>query len=296
MKKIIIVLLLSALSLNAQTMYKNIYPCLWFDHNAKEAADFYVSVFDNSRIIDENPMVVNFELNGVRFMGLNGGNQFSPTPAVSYFVYCGGDHDKIKTIYEKLSESGMVFFPLDKYDWSEKYAWVQDKFGVNWQLDVDAINHPQTIVPALLFTNEKAMKVKEAVAFYTSVFKEGKILMESPFPDSENLLFTQFKLNNYLFNAMSGGTEKHEFDFSEGNSFVIECDTQAEIDHYWSKFANGGKESMCGWVQDKYGVWWQVIPNILKELMNTPEKAKKVTDAFMKMKKLDIETLRKSAQ
>lgn len=276
-------------------MNKSIYPCLWFDNNAKEAAEFYVNVFDNSKITSENPLVVEFELNGVRFMGLNGGSQFNPTSAVSYFVYCGGDHSKIESLFRKLSEGGMVLFPLDKYDWSEKYAWVQDKFGVNWQLDVDAINHPQKIVSALLFTNEKAMQVKEAATFYTSVFKDSKILMEYPFPDGENLLFTQFKLNNYLFNAMSGGAEKHKFDFSEGNSFVIECDTQEEIDHYWSAFASGGKESMCGWVQDKYGVWWQVVPSILKELMNTPEKAQKVTEAFMKMKKFDIETLRKSA-
>lgn len=277
-------------------MNKNIYPCLWFDNNAKEAAEFYVNVFDNSKITSENPLVVEFELNGVRFMGLNGGNQFSPNPAVSYFVYCGGDHNKIESLFRKLSEGGMVLFPLDKYDWSEKYAWVQDKFGVNWQLDVDAINHPQKIVPALLFTNEKAMKVKEAATFYTSVFKDSKILMEYSFPDGENLLFMQFKLNNYLFNAMSGGAEKHKFDFSEGNSFVIECDTQAEIDYYWNMFASGGKESMCGWVQDKYGVWWQVVPTILKEQMNTSEKAQKVTETFMKMKKFDIETLRKSAQ
>src|SRR5690606_5901492 len=114
--------------------------------------------------------------------------------------------------------------------------------------------------------------------------------------DSENLLFTQFKLNNYLFNALSGGEAKHEFDFSEGNSFVIECDTQDQIDYYWNMFADGGKEDMCGWVQDKYGVWWQVVPTILKELMTNPEKAQKATEAFMKMKKFDIETLRKSAE
>ena len=296
MKKIIVGLLLSTLSLNAQTMNKNIYPCLWFDNNAKEAAEFYVNVFDNSKINSEHPLVVDFELSGVRFIGLNGGDQFSLTPAVSYFVYCGGDHNKIESLFRKLSEGGMVLFPLDKYDWSEKYAWVQDKFGVNWQLDIDAINHPQKIVPALLFTNKKAMQVKEAAAFYTSVFKDSKILMEYPFPDGENLLFTQFKLNNYLFNAMSGGAEKHKFDFSEGNSFVIECDTQDQIDYYWNMFADGGKEDMCGWVQDKYGVWWQVVPTILKELMTNPEKAQKATEAFMKMKKFDIETLRKSAE
>src|SRR5690606_30766014 len=131
-------------------------PCLWFENNAKEAAEFYISVFDNSKITSENPLVVEFELNGVRFMGLNGGDQFTPNSAISYFVYCGGNHNVIEDLFQKLSEGGIVLFSLDKYDWSERYAWVQDKFGVNWQLDIDAVNHTQKIVPALLFTNEKA--------------------------------------------------------------------------------------------------------------------------------------------
>lgn len=292
MKKIIMGLLLSTLSLNAQTMNKHIYPCLWFDNNAKAAADFYINVFENSKITSESPVVVNFELNGVPFMGLNGGSLFKPNPSVSYFVYCDQDHNKVETLYQKFSEGGMVIFPLDKYDWSERYAWVQDKFGVSWQLDIEVINNPQKIVPNLLFANQKTTKVKEAALFYTSVFSPSQILMEYESPDSSNLLFAQFKINDYLFNAMSAQDEQQEHDFSEGNSFVIECDSQEEIDHYWKHFTDGGKESMCGWVQDRYGVWWQVIPSILKELMSNPDKAQKVVEAFMKMKKFDIETLK----
>ncbi len=137
-------------------MTKAIYPCLWFDGKAKEAADYYCTVFPNSKIISSNPMAVIFELNGTKFMGLNGGP---------------------------------------------------------------------------------------------------------------------------------------EFNFSEAVSFVVNCETQDEIDMYWSKLTDGGKEGKCGWLKDKYGVSWQIVPSILGKLMSDPEKAPKVMYAFMQMKKFDIEKL-----
>lgn len=138
-------------------MKKQIYPCLWFDGKAKEAAEFYCSIFSNSKITEENPMVVRWEIDGQQFMGLNGGPMF---------------------------------------------------------------------------------KCNEAI------------------------------------------------------SFVIECDTQEEIDNYWNILtANGGEESMCGWCKDKFGVSWQVVPGVLGKLMSDKEKAPRVMQAFMQMKKFDIETL-----
>jgi len=137
-------------------MINQLYPCLWFDGQAKAAAEFYCSIFSNSRIIDENPMVVRWELNGQLFMGLNGG-------------------------------------PMYK--------------------------------------------------------------------------------------------------FSPANSYVIECDTQEEIDHFWQKLGEDGIYSQCGWLDDKFGVTWQVVPKILSELMADPEKVDRVVKAFMQMKKFDIATL-----
>ena len=137
-------------------MTNPIYPCLWFDGQAKAAADFYCSIFKNSKITSENPMVVNFDLNGKKFMGLNGG-------------------------------------PLYK--------------------------------------------------------------------------------------------------FSPATSFVIECDTQEEIDFYWEKLGEGGIYNRCGWLDDKFGVSWQIVPSILGKLMSDPEKSAKVVQAFMQMEKFDIEKL-----
>lgn len=139
-------------------MTKQMYPCLWFDGQAKAAADFYCTIFPNSKIINDSGMVVNFELNGQFFMGLNGGP-------------------------------------------------------------------------------------------------------------------------NYQFN--------------EAVSFVIPCKDQQEVDYYWDKLTkDGGKEDQCGWCKDKFGLSWQVVPTILNELMSDPAKSQRVVQAFMKMKKFDIETLK----
>jgi len=137
-------------------LVKQIYPCLWFDGNAKQAAEFYCSVFKNSKILSVNPLVVNFELNGSKFMGLNGGPKYK---------------------------------------------------------------------------------------------------------------------------------------FSPATSFVIECDTQEEIDHYWGKLGEGGVYNMCGWLDDQYGVSWQIVPSVLGKLMSEPGKGERVIQAFLKMKKFDIQTL-----
>jgi predicted 3-demethylubiquinone-9 3-methyltransferase (glyoxalase superfamily) len=139
-------------------MNNQIFPCMWFDGNAKAAADFYCSVFKNSKILDENPMVVMFELNGNKVMGLNGGPHFK---------------------------------------------------------------------------------------------------------------------------------------FNEALSFVVNCDTQEEIDYYWEKFtADGGQESMCGWLKDKFGFSWQIVPSMIAQLMSDPEKGQRVMQAIMGMKKLDIDKLK----
>jgi predicted 3-demethylubiquinone-9 3-methyltransferase (glyoxalase superfamily) len=138
-------------------MTKQMYPCLWFDGQARAAADFYCTIFPNSKIINDSGMVVNFELNGQLFMGLNGGDNFQ---------------------------------------------------------------------------------------------------------------------------------------FNEAVSFVIPCKDQEEIDHYWYKLiADGGQESQCGWCKDKFGLSWQVVPTILGELISNPEKGQRVVQAFMKMRKFDIEAL-----
>lgn len=298
---------------------QKITPFLWFDNNAEQAANFYVDIFDDSKILNITryngdsakasgqksgaAMTAVFQLEGQSFTALNGGPHFKLNPSISFFVYCESEN-KIKALYNRLLDGGVVMMPLDKYDWSPKYAWVQDKFGVSWQLDVEKINSKQKIVPAFLFANKKFTKVKEAVNFYTSVFPDSKIILESPFPPADGipkdaLLFSQFSLSGYLFNSMSGGTLKHDFDFNESFSFVVNCEDQEDVDYYWNKLtSDGGSESQCAWLKDKFGVSWQIVPARLIELLGDPNpvKAQKVMMAMLQMKKIIISDLEKAAR
>ncbi len=124
-------------------------------------------------------------------------------------------------------------------------------------------------------------KAKEAAEYYCSVFKNSKIISENP-------LVVIFELNGRKFMGLNGGPM---FKFTEAVSFVIDCNDQEEIDYYWNKLTEGGEESMCGWLKDKYGLSWQVVPKILGELMGDPVKGQRVMQAFLKMKKFDIQTL-----
>jgi predicted 3-demethylubiquinone-9 3-methyltransferase (glyoxalase superfamily) len=278
-------------------MTNNIYPCLWFDGNAKEAAEFYTSVFEDSKINIVSPLVVIFELNEKKIMGLNGGDMFKFTPSISMFVTCE-TIDKTNLIWNKLFEGGEAMMPIDKYPWSERYGWLQDKFGFTWQISV--VNNPgdkMEIRPSMLFTDQKFGQAKEAVDFYTSVFNPSSIDFMVHYPDGDanagKVMYSEFSLNNYKIIAMDG-PGSHNFTFNEAVSFVVDCETQDEIDYYWEKLTAGGQESMCGWLKDRFGVSWQIVPTILAEIMSEPERAERVTKAFMNMRKLDLETLLKA--
>lgn len=134
------------------------------------------------------------------------------------------------------------------------------------------------IYPCLWYDN----KAKEAADYYCGIFKDSKIISENP-------MVVIFELNGQKFMGLNGGPE---FNFTEAVSFVIECDTQQDIDHYWNSLtANGGQESMCGWLKDKYGMSWQVVPGMLGELMSDPESGQRVMQVVLKSKKLVIADL-----
>ncbi len=276
-------------------MKNQIYPCLWFDGKAKEAAEFYCSVFAETAITAENPMVVTFESDGQKFMLLNGGPQFAINPSVSFFVVCetAGEVDKT---WESLLDGGSVLMPLDKYEWSEKYGWVQDKFGVNWQLSFGKIQDVgQKFTPTLMFTNALAGKAEQAVLFYTGVFANSSVrgILKYAAGDQDiegNVKHAQFNLGKQVFMAMDSSWP-HEFGFNEAVSFVVECETQEEIDYFWEKLSAVPEAEQCGWLKDQFGVSWQIVPAILEKLMSDPSRSQRVIDAFLQMRKFDIEKL-----
>ncbi|MDX2136104.1 MAG: VOC family protein [Saprospiraceae bacterium] len=273
------------------------YSCLWFDGRAQEAAAYYTALFQDARIVQSTPMVTSIELMGTPFMLLDGGPMYHPNPAISYFAYCGSEAE-VTRLYEALSAEGSVLMPLGAYAWGPHYAWVQDRYGVNWQLDPDRLPIRQQIAPTLLFVNEKNTRVREALDHYQTVFPEFRLLVESPYAPEAGLpagalLFAQCKLNGTVLNAMSS-TMAHDYDFTPGNSLVISCDTQAEIDHYWERLGAGGHYSQCGWLQDQFGVSWQIVPTVLPQLMADPERGPRVVQAFLQMQKFDIAALERA--
>ena len=276
-------------------MKNKIYPRLWFNGNAKEAATFYCSVFNDAQIKADTPLVVTFESAGQKFMCLNGGPQFRFNPSISFFVLCETE-EEIDKAWNSLVAEGSVLMPLGKYDWSEKYGWVQDRFGISWQLSFGKMQDAgQKFTPTLMFTGEQHGKAEEAVHFYTSVFDNSTIIGILRYSKDDNdvegtVKHAQFKLGENVFMAMDSSLP-HAFGFNEAISFVVECENQEEIDYYWSKLTEGGSEGQCGWLKDRFGVSWQIVPIILEKLMQEPEKSTRVMQSIMQMKKFDIEQL-----
>lgn len=295
---------------------QKISQCLWFDDQAEEAANFYTSIFNNSKIgtiarySADTPsnkpkgsvLTVVFEISGNQFTALNGGPEFKPNPSISFFVVCE-TVEETDSLWQKLSEKGNVLMPLDKYDWSEKYGWVQDRFRISWQISVGKIaDTGQKITPSLLFTGEKQGKAEDAIRFYNSVFKTSDIEGILKYGEGEEVppgfvKHAQFHLEGQTFMAMDSGVE-NDFPFSEAISFVVNCETQEEVDDYWEKLSAVPESEQCGWLKDKFGVSWQIIPKALIEMMNDQDtkKSKRVMEAMLQMKKIDIKGLKQAYQ
>ena len=285
--------------------------CLWFDSNAEEAMKFYASVFDNAKLgptayygeaghdVHHRPkdsvMTVNCTIDGHELMGLNGGPVFKINPSISLYVSCKSEGE-IDKLYNKLSHGGSVLMELNKYPFSEKFAWVNDRFGVSWQLNLTN-KTDQRISPCLMFTNEHQGQAEEAINFYTSVFRNSQVDYLIKYEKGEAapgmVKHAAFKLDGQQFIAMDSPSE-HAFNFTPATSFVVRCKTQAEIDELWEKLqAGGGAPVECGWLTDKFGVSWQVVPAIIEEMWTSKDKEKKerAFAAMMKMKKLNIAEL-----
>jgi predicted 3-demethylubiquinone-9 3-methyltransferase (glyoxalase superfamily) len=289
-------------------MMQSINPCLWFDNQAEEAARYYASLFPNARVHEPalypeggpgepgTPMLVEFELAGQRFIGLNGGPQFQFTPAISFTVACDTE-EEIDRLFERLLDGGETLMPLQAYPFAEKYGWLNDRYGVSWQLGLWP--DEQKITPSLLFVGEKAGKAAEAMEHYTSLFPGSGIEQVHHYgPDQGepegNVAHAVFRLNGQPFIAMDS-SQQHDFDFSHAISLMANCDTQAEIDHLWDGLLDGGEAEQCGWLADRYGVAWQVIPANIGDLMDPsdPERARRVSDAVFSMVKIDLHELQR---
>lgn len=290
---------------------QRITPFIWFDDNAEEAARFYTSVFNNSSIdlksfyteassyASQQPigslMTITFHLEGQEFVGINGGPIFHMNPSISFFVNCG-TREEIDKLWNKLSKEGEILMELDKYPFSERYGWVKDRFGITWQLTL--VSGRQKIIPCLMFTGNMTGRAEEAMNFYSSIFMNSGVIHMEKYAENEsnagNLKHCRFFLDNEEFMVMDSNAD-HTFNFTPALSLVVNCRNQSEIDYFWDNLSEGGDEGaqICGWLQDKFGVSWQIIPSIQIELISKSdeETVDRLMREVMMMKKIDMGTL-----
>lgn len=277
-------------------MKHKITPCLWFDNQAKEAAALYCSVFENAKVTAQSPIVTEINLSGQSFTLLDGGPKYKPNASISFYYICERE-EELNRAWEAFNKGGKVMMALDKYPWGEKYGWVTDKFGISWQLALGKVSDVgQKITPCFMFTGKQYGRVDEAIAHYSEIFDDAKVdgvlryeVNESP--DKEGRVkHAQVVLNGQKFMFMESAQQLN-LTFTEGVSLTIHCNDQEEIDYYWEQLTQSGQESMCGWLKDKFGVSWQIIPVMLGKIMSDPKKAGKAAQAFMSMRKLNIEQI-----
>jgi predicted 3-demethylubiquinone-9 3-methyltransferase (glyoxalase superfamily) len=298
---------------------QKITPHLWFDTEAREAAEFYSGVFPDSEVTNVTTLrdtpsgdtdVVSFRVAGHQLVAISAGPAFKINPSISFMVNFdpsdgGGERERLDRIWGQLAEGGNELMPLGEYPFSERYGWVEDRFGVSWQLILSSPEgEPRpSIVPALMFSGEVCGMAEEALEFYTSVFGDSERGLVARYPEGSEpdepgtIMFSDFRLADEWFAAMDSARE-HDFGFNEAVSLMVSCADQEEIDYYWERLSAVPEAERCGWLKDRFGVSWQITPADLGEMMSagTPEQIDRVTQAFLPMKKFDLAQLRSAYQ
>ena len=295
---------------------QRIVPCLWFDDQAEAAASFYAAALPAGHVgavarypgSGANPanrppgsvLTVDVTVAGLRLTALNGGPSFRPNPSVSFHVHLP-DADAVDALHGVLSEGGMDLMPLGAYPWSPRYAWVQDRFGVSWQLMARDDAPRPAVVPALMFAGAHHGRARAAIAAYVAAFPGSHLHRVEDFGEGEGgeagtVKQAALELLGQPFIAMDGGPG-HAFGFDEGVSLQVMCADQAEVDRVATALAaDGGEEGPCGWVRDRFGLWWQVVPEAVAAWLTSEDEAarERVFYALMPMRRLDVAALERA--
>jgi predicted 3-demethylubiquinone-9 3-methyltransferase (glyoxalase superfamily) len=292
-----------------------ITPHLWFDTQALEAATFYAGLFPESEITSSNVIegtpsgdteMVSFRLWGQDFMAISAGPHFTINPSISFIVNVDPSRvpdarAEVDRLWAALVEGGHALMDLGEYPFSPRYGWVQDRYGVSWQLMMtDPEGEPRPpVMPAMLFVGEAAGRAEEARDLYTGLFSDaarGNLVRWPEGAGDEEagtVMFSDFRLGDTWLTAMDSANPGHGFGFNEAVSFVVSCADQTEIDRYWAALSAVPEAEQCGWCKDRFGVSWQIVPEAMGRMMSagTPEQLQRVVAAFMSMKKFDIAAL-----
>jgi predicted 3-demethylubiquinone-9 3-methyltransferase (glyoxalase superfamily) len=289
---------------------QRITPHLWYDKEAVEAAELYCSVLPDSKVTNVSTLhdtpsgdtdIVSFQLCGQEFQSISAGPLFKFNPSISFLISCNS-REEVDDFWNILADGGKALMPLDSYPFSERYGWTEDRYGLSWQImHAGDRGVTQRITPTLMYVGDVEGKAEEAVNFYASVFPNSKVgdvdrYGKGEEPDKEGTVrHAEFSLNGYQFAAMDSARE-HNFGFNEAISIMVYCEDQKEIDRYWDALTAVPESEQCGWLKDKLGVSWQIVPTSLDEMMTngTQEQIDRVTQAFLPMKKFDLAELQKA--
>ena len=293
-----------------------ITPHLWFDTQAREAAEFYSEVFPHSQVTNVSTLhdtpggdcdMVSFKVWGHDFMAISAGPLFKFNPSISFMVNFDPDSvpdaaQLLDRVWAQLADGGEELMPLGEYPFSKRYGWIADRYGVSWQLILtDTQGEPRpAIVPFLMFTGDVCGKAAETREFYVSVFGDSELGQSGALPGGIRARRTRLRRCFPTFGSATAGSQRWTAltnmasRFNEAVSLLISCTDQDEIDYYWERLSAVPEAEQCGWLKDRFGVSWQVAPAAMDEMManGTPEQIDRVTQAFLPMKKFDLEALR----
>ncbi|MET0304261.1 MAG: VOC family protein [Microbacteriaceae bacterium] len=299
---------------------QKIVPNLWFDRTAAEAADFYVRALpdttseitfrypteglpDFQKDFAGEPVTVDVTVGDYRITLINAGSEFAPTPSGSFTLnfdplLFGGDAGAARTsldaVWNALADGGSVLMDLGEYPFSARYGWVKDRYGVSWQLTLtDPEGDPRPfVIPSLLFVGEAQDRAREAGEYYVSLFEDAGIGTVYPYPEQTGpaaegaVMFSDFRLAGQWFTAMDSGVEM-DAAFTPAFSLEVRCADQAEIDRLWAALSAVPDAEQCGWLTDRFGLSWQIVPAGMSELLRRPGAYQRM----LEMKKIVIADL-----
>ncbi len=289
-------------------MLRKISPHIWLEKDVVQAAAFYTGLFPNSRLLDSvilentpsgDAQSVRFILCGELFQAIAAGPEFKLNASISFMAVCKTAQE-VERLHAELIQGGSELMGLGEYPFSPRYAWLQDKYGLNWQL-ITLADEPAGIRPTLMFAGDVCGKSEEAAKFYTGLFPNSSMGYVSRYaPDQleseiPKVSYMDFQLAGRTFCAMDHADVDGDA-FNEALSLIVYCEDQQEADAYWDKLSAVPEAEACGWVKDKYGVSWQIVPIEMEDLLfsGTREQIDRMTQAMLVMKKLDIAELKRA--
>lgn len=296
---------------------QKISPCFWYDFTAEEAAALYQEALPNTSVVHTLhypteqlpafqeefaglPLLIELDINGYTVSLLNGGDAFTPNPSFSMMLVFDPDENpnaeqELCHAWKVLTREGQELMALGEYPFSPLYAWVEDKFGVSWQLITPTERsrpHRPFVLPTFLFGNIAQNRTQSALNLYTEIFEDAHIGTVVPYDESAEpvdmggVVYSEMQLADQWFVAMDSAADV-EFTFTPGASLLVKCASQEEIDRLWDGLSATPSAEQCGWCRDEFGFSWQILPEAFQTLCTDPN----TYATMMKMKKIVMDEL-----